>query len=101
LFRVALKNDMTLTKIDVSKATILLSVNAIIVSLALSNLLPNLDKPSIEYLISTTFIFIILSIIFSVLGIGPGTKGGKFTKQDKVNLLFFDNFHKNTHYEVD
>jgi uncharacterized protein YacL len=91
---------MTLTKIDVSKATILLSVNAIIVSLALSNLLPNLDKPSIEYLFSPTFIFIILSIIFSVLGTRPDTKGGKFKKQDKVNLLFFDNFHKNTYYEV-
>jgi len=45
MFRVALRNHMTLSNIADTKANILLSVNAIIVSLALSNLLPKLDNP--------------------------------------------------------
>jgi predicted metal-dependent HD superfamily phosphohydrolase len=101
MFRVALKNHMTLSNIADTKANILLSVNAIIVSLALSNLLPKLDNPSNEYLILPTVIFIIftvVSIILSILATRPNITEGKFTKQDvadkKVNLLFFGNFHK-------
>ena len=49
MFRVALKNHMTLSNIADTKANILLSVNAIIMSLALSTLLPVLDNPSNHY----------------------------------------------------
>jgi predicted metal-dependent HD superfamily phosphohydrolase len=101
MFRVALKNHMTLSNIADTKANILLSVNAIIVSLALSNLLPKLDNPSNDYLIIPTLIFIIFtvaSIILSILATRPNVTQGKFTKEDvankKVNLLFFGNFHK-------
>ena len=41
LFRVTLKNHLTLSDIADTKANILLSVNAIIISVALSNLIPN------------------------------------------------------------
>tara|TARA_B110000046_G_scaffold186036_1_gene231669 strand:- start:1675 stop:2880 length:1206 start_codon:yes stop_codon:yes gene_type:complete len=101
MFRVALKNHMTLSNIADTKANILLSVNAIIVSLALSNLLPKLDNPSNSYLIVPTVIFIIFtvaSIILSTLATRPNVTEGKFTKEDvtnkKVNLLFFGNFHQ-------
>jgi predicted metal-dependent HD superfamily phosphohydrolase len=101
MFRVALKNHMTLSNIADTKANILLSVNAIIVSLALSNLLPKLDNPSNSYLIVPTVIFIIFtvaSIILSILATRPNVTEGKFTKEDvtnkKVNLLFFGNFHQ-------
>ena len=101
MFRVALKNHMTLSNIADTKANILLSVNAIIVSLALSNLLPKLDNPSNDYLIIPTLIFIIFtvaSIILSILATRPNVTQGKFTKEvvanKKVNLLFFGNFHK-------
>jgi len=101
MFRVALKNHMTLSNIADTKANILLSVNAIIVSLALSNLLPKLDNPSNNYLILPTVIFIIFtvaSIILSILATRPNVTEGKFTKEDvankKVNLLFFGNFHQ-------
>jgi predicted metal-dependent HD superfamily phosphohydrolase len=101
MFRVALKNHMTLSNIADTKANILLSVNAIIISLALSNLLPKLDNPSNNYLIVPTVIFVIFtvaSIILSILATRPNVTQGKFTKEDvankKVNLLFFGNFHQ-------
>ncbi len=101
LFRVTLKNHLTLSDIADTKANILLSVNAIIISVALSNLLPKLDNPSNSYLIYPTLIFIVFSVIsmiLAVLATRPNVTSGKFTKEDveqkKVNLLFFGNFHK-------
>ncbi|WP_412986678.1 Pycsar system effector family protein [Pontimicrobium sp. IMCC45349] len=101
MFRVTLKNHITLSNIADTKANILLSVNAIIVSLVLSNLVSKLDNPSNEYLIVPTIIFVaftVASIILSILATRPNVTSGKFTKEDvankKVNLLFFGNFHK-------
>lgn len=101
VFRVTLRNHIKLSDIADTKANILLSVNAIIISIALSNLIPKLDNPSNEYLIIPTVIFVLFtvtSIILSVLATRPNVTSGKFTKEDvtnkKVNLLFFGNFHK-------
>ncbi len=101
LFRVTLKNHLTLSDIADTKANILLSVNAIIISVALSNLIPKLDNPSNLYLIFPTLIFLIFSVVSMVLAVlatRPNITGGQFTKEDvankKVNLLFFGNFHK-------
>ncbi len=101
LFRVTIKNHITLSDIADTKANILLSVNAIIISLAISNLIPKLDNPSNDYLIYPTFIFIafsIISMVLAVLATRPNVTSGSFTKDDvakkKVNLLFFGNFHK-------
>ncbi|MEO0571430.1 MAG: Pycsar system effector family protein, partial [Bacteroidota bacterium] len=101
LFRVTLKNHLTLSDIADTKANILLSVNAIIISVALSNLIPKLDNPSNAYLIYPTIIFItfsVISMVLAVLATRPNVTSGKFSRQDveqkKVNLLFFGNFHK-------
>ncbi|WP_439128431.1 Pycsar system effector family protein [Polaribacter sp.] len=101
MFRVALRNHMTLSNIADTKANILLSVNAIIISLALSNLLPKLDNPSNAHLLIPTVIFVcftVVSIVLSIIATRPNITEGKFTKQDvankKVNLLFFGNFHQ-------
>ncbi|MGC1204205.1 MAG: Pycsar system effector family protein [Flavobacteriaceae bacterium] len=101
MFRVTLKNHITLSNIADTKANILLSVNAIIVSLVLSNLVSKLDNPSNKYLIIPTVIFVLFtvaSIILSILATRPNVTRGEFTKEDvtnkKVNLLFFGNFHK-------
>ncbi|SFU29036.1 Predicted metal-dependent phosphohydrolase, HD superfamily [Pustulibacterium marinum] len=108
MFRVALKNHMELSAIADSKANILLSVNAIIISLALSSIFPKLDNPYNRYLVIPTGIFIlfsVISMILSVLATRPNVTQGEFTKEDvtnkKVNLLFFGNFHqmKLEHYE--
>ena len=101
VFRVTLRNHIKLSDIADTKANILLSVNAIIISIALSNLIPKLDNPSNSYLIIPTVIFVlftVVSIVLSVLATRPNVTSGKFTKEDvdqkKVNLLFFGNFHK-------
>ncbi len=101
MFRVTLRNHISLSDIADTKANILLSVNAIIVSLVLANLLPKLDNPSNTHLIYPTVIFVIFTIItmiLSVLATRPNVTSGEFNKEDvknkKVNLLFFGNFHK-------
>ncbi|TRZ41885.1 Pycsar system effector family protein [Robertkochia solimangrovi] len=101
MYRVSLRNHIGLSSIADTKANILLSVNAIVISLAISNLFPKLDNPSNAYLIYPTIIFIIFSVtsmILSVLATRPNVTSGQFTKEDvknkKVNLIFFGNFHK-------
>jgi predicted metal-dependent HD superfamily phosphohydrolase len=101
LFRITLNNHTRLSGIADSKANILLSVNAIIISIALSSLIPKLDSPTNAHLIYPTFImlmFSVVSIIFAILSTRPKVTSGTFSKQDiderKVNLLFFGNFYK-------
>ncbi len=100
-YRTALRNHIKLSDIADTKANILLSVNAIIISLVLSNLLSKLDNPSNDYLIIPTAIFVIFSaitMILSVIATRPNVTRGEFTKEDvdnkSVNLAFFGNFHR-------
>lgn len=101
MYRVTMRNHLKLSDIADTKANILLSVNAIIISLLLTNLIPKLDNPSNDYLIYPTGIFVLFSVasmIMSVLATRPNVTSGEFDKEDvknkKVNLLFFGNFHK-------
>ncbi|WP_426475808.1 Pycsar system effector family protein [Chryseobacterium balustinum] len=101
LFRVTLNNHTRLSDIADSKANILLSVNAIIISVCLSVLVPKLDAPKNTHLIIPTFFLLIssvLTIIFAILSTKPNVTKTTFTDQDikdrKVNLLFFGNFHQ-------
>lgn len=101
LFRVTLRNHLKLSDIADTKANILLSVNAIIISLALANIIPKLDNPSNEHLMIPTLILICFSvaaIILSILSTRPNVTSGEFTKEQvetrDVNILFFGNFHK-------
>jgi len=101
LFRITLSNHTRLSGIADSKANILLSVNAIIISIALSSIIPKLDSASNAHLVMPTFVmlmFSVTSIIFAILSTRPKVTSGVFTRQDiedrKVNLLFFGNFYK-------
>ena len=101
LFRITLNNHTSLSGIADSKANILLSVNAIIISIALSTLIPKLDSPSNAHLMVPTFIMLmssVITIIFAILSTRPKVTKGVFSRQDienqKVNLLFFGNFYK-------
>lgn len=101
MFKVTLNNHTRLSQIADSKANILLSVNAIIISISLSTLIPKLDSPGNLHLIVPTFILILFSvcsIIFAILSTKPKVTGGSFTRKEieeqKINLLFFGNFHK-------
>jgi predicted metal-dependent HD superfamily phosphohydrolase len=98
-YRTALRNHIKLSDIADTKANILLSVNAIIISLVLSNLLSKLDTnpflvvPSAVFVLSST-----VTMILAVVATRPNVTRGEFTKEDvknkNVNLTFFGNFHK-------
>lgn len=101
LFRVTINNHTRLSEIADSKANILLSVNAIIISIALSTLLPKLASAKNEYLIFPTLTMLFVSvvcIIFAIMATKPNVTRMPFTKEDvkkrKVNLLFFGNFNQ-------
>lgn len=101
MFRVTLNNHTRLSEIADSKANILLSVNAIIISIILGTLVPKLDSPSNMHLIYPTLVLMVFSVttvIFAILSTQPKVTEGTFTKEQvanrQVNILFFGNFHK-------
>lgn len=101
LFRVTLNNHTRLSDIADSKANILLSVNAIVISIALSTLVPKLGSPKNEYLILPSIVMLlssVISIIFAILATKPKVTYESFNEEDvknrKVNLLFFGNFYQ-------
>lgn len=98
-YRTALRNHIKLSDIADTKANILLSVNAIIISLTLANLFSKFDTN--PYLIWPTAVFVVSSavtMILAVIATRPNVTRGEFTKEDvknkSVNLTFFGNFHK-------
>jgi len=104
MYRVTLRNHMTLSNIADSKANILLSVNAIILSVALSNLVPKLDNASNAFLVYPTLILLLFSvsaIVLSVISTRPNVSSNvnvtkDMIKSNKTNILFFGNFYKMT-----
>ncbi|TLX76007.1 HD domain-containing protein [Labilibacter sediminis] len=99
MFRVALRNHTTLSKIADDKANTLISVNAIIISIVLSALFPKLDNN--PYLLMPALIllaFSVLTIIISIISTIPRTTHGVVSKDDvnnkRGNLIFFGNFHQ-------
>ncbi|WP_165570250.1 Pycsar system effector family protein [Chryseobacterium sp. FH1] len=101
MFKTTLSNHNNLSRFVDNKANILLSVNAIIISVSLSTIIPKLDNPANAHLIIPTLILIIssvTSITFAILATRPSVTKGSFTREEvdqkEVNLLFFGNFYK-------
>ena len=101
LFRTQLKNHIDLSAIADSKANILLSINAIIISIALSGIMPKLDNASNSFLIIPTFtllVFSVITIVLSILATRPQITKGTITRDDiindRTNILFFGNFYR-------
>lgn len=98
MFRTTSTNHIRLSSMADSKAHIMISTNAIIISILLSVLLRKLeDNPN---LIIPSFILLttsVVTIIYSVLATRPNITNGRFTRDDiekkRTNLLFFGNFH--------
>lgn len=101
MFRITSRNHMELSAMADNKANIMISINAIIISITLSTLVPKFDKNI--FLVIPTFVLLstcLLTIIFATISTRPKISGGTFTKEDlklrKVNLLFFGNFFRMT-----
>lgn len=104
MLRLTSANHLRLSEMADRKANILISVNAIIISVILSVLLRKLQEDS--YLVIPTMIFLISAvvvIVISILATRPKISGGSFmmseVKEKKTNLLFFGNFYKATYEE--
>lgn len=98
MFRTTSRNHLDLSSMADSKANIMISVNAIIISIIVGSLASKLDTN--PHLILPTAILLVgclTATIFAVLATRPNVTTGKFTKADienkKANLLFFGNFH--------
>jgi hypothetical protein len=81
------------------KASILISVNAIIISVILSVLIRRIEVDT--HLTIPTILFLassLATIVVAILATRPKVSEGSFTREDvlnkKVNLLFFGNFHR-------
>ncbi|MGX5818705.1 Pycsar system effector family protein [Chitinophaga lutea] len=106
MFRTTSTNHIRLSSMADSKANIMISVNAIIISVLLSVLLrkledyPNFILPSIIFLTTS-----VTTIVFSVLATRPNVTSGRFTETDirnkSANLLFFGNFHDMSYDEYE
>lgn len=99
MLRLTSSNHISLSDMADSKANILISVNAIMISVILSVLLRRLQTDS--YLTIPTVIFLLGSlctIVIAILATRPKISIGTFNDDDiihkKTNLLFFGNFHK-------
>jgi hypothetical protein len=99
MLRLTSTNHIQLSEMADNKANILISVNAIIISVILSVLLRKLQTD--PYLTIPTLIFLLASvttIIIAILATRPKITMGVFNEEDiinkKTNLLFFGNFHK-------
>jgi len=98
MLRLTSSNHIQLSEMADSKANILISVNAIIISVILSVLLRKLQTD--PYLTIPTLIFLLSSvttIVVAILATRPKVNVGTFDEADivskKTNLLFFGNFH--------
>lgn len=99
MLRLTSSNHIQLSEMADSKANILISVNAIIISVILSVLLRKLQTD--PYLTIPTLIFLsssVITIVIAILATRPKLNEGTFSSEDvnnkKTNLLFFGNFHK-------
>lgn len=99
VFRTTSDNHFNLSSMADSKANIMISVNAIIISIMFSVLLGRLEY--YPHLMIPTMILASVSvatIIFAILATRPSITGGRFTEDDirnkRTNLLFFGNFYK-------
>jgi predicted metal-dependent HD superfamily phosphohydrolase len=99
MYRNAYRTHVNLSAIADNKANIMLSVNAIILSIVVSSLVPRLISDS-SFLFPTISLLLtcLIAIIFATLSTKPKVTEGIFTREDimnrKSNLLFFGNFYK-------
>lgn len=99
MLRLTSSNHIKLSEMADSKANILISVNAIIISVILSVLFRKLQSD--PYLTIPTMIFLtsaVATIIIAILATRPKVNTGVFdeeqVKNKSINLLFFGNFHR-------
>lgn len=99
MFRANYRTHINLSAIADNKANIMLSINAIVISIALPQLLPLLELQT-ELRFPTLILLgtCVTAIVLATLSTRPKITEGKFTREDieerRANLLFFGNFYE-------
>ncbi|MEO6758290.1 MAG: Pycsar system effector family protein [Saprospiraceae bacterium] len=98
MYRTTYRTHTNLSSMADSKANLMLSVNAIVISILVSNLMPKLhDNPKLIIPSILLTITCLGSMVFATLSTRPKVTEGTVTKeaikQRKANLLFFGNFY--------
>lgn len=98
MFRVTLRNHNNLSVIADNKANIMLSINAIMLSIVLSSLASKLDtNPALTIPTVILVLVCVVTVLLAVLATRPKILGTKYSDEKflnkKFNILFFGNFH--------
>ncbi len=98
IFRIMAQTQNNLSQMADSKANILISVNAIILSIVVTGLIEKLQTDTyLRIPVAVIVLVCVTTIVFSILATRPNVSGGRFTREDisakRTNLLFFGNFH--------
>ncbi|WP_319479497.1 Pycsar system effector family protein [uncultured Draconibacterium sp.] len=98
MFRLTARNQINLSSIADNKANIMLTINAVLVSVLMSTSALTLRTSEHNFLIPGIILIIgcLISLVFSILSVIPKYGTGDYSdeelKKRKLNLLFFGNF---------
>ncbi len=99
MYRTAYRTHINLSGMADNKANIMLSINAIVISVAIPQLFPKFEAiPQIIVPSILLFLVCVTAMILATLSTRPKITEGRFTREDiesrKANLLFFGNFYR-------
>lgn len=99
MYRTAYRTHVNLSAIADNKANIMLSINAIIISIIVSTLVPTFGtNPRLILPTAILVLVCLVAMVFATLSTRPKVTEGRATREDimnrKANLLFFGNFYK-------
>lgn len=99
MYRTTYRTHVNLSSIADNKANIMLSINAIIISIVVANLVPKI--PGDYRLALPTLILLaacLIALVFAILSTRPKVTQGRASREDiaqkRTNLLFFGNFYR-------
>ena len=98
MFRLTSTNHLMLSSMADTKANIMISINAIILSVVVSVLVRKLEEEPRLFIPTILLVASCLAtIVFAILATRPNVSSGTFSRDDisnkRTNLLFFGNFH--------
>lgn len=99
MFRTTYRTHLSLSSIADNKANIMLSINAIIISIVVSSLVPRFtDNPKLILPTMLLLLVCLTALVFAILSTRPKVTEGTFSREDikekRSNLLFFGNFYR-------
>ena len=98
MFRAAARTHINLSSMADSKANIMLTINAMVVSIILTVLMPKLDtNPHLIIPAVVLLLTCLIAMLLATLSTRPNVSNGRSSKDDienkRSNLLFLGNFH--------